>query len=171
MAHSRMIMLSVLITLVAACSIFSTSCLPDKCAIVCYNGGTCKSNQCICPVSFTGSNCQNVTLLNNWVGTDNNVTTSSSYQQQISIARSTTDTSQVVIAFTSGFAAGHVVNGTLSTDGGIITYTKQLIPTTTTPDTVSGTIVLLSTNSLSNNYTYNNSHDGMIYTIQGHYTK
>ncbi|PQJ11701.1 hypothetical protein CJD36_007865 [Flavipsychrobacter stenotrophus] len=171
MAHPRIVLLSTLLSIGTLTTIVGTSCGPEKCSVVCINGGTCNDKQCICPVSHTGVNCEKTTILDNWLGNDNNITNSSTYQQQIAIARSTTDTTQILIGFSQGFAAGHVINGTLSADGAIVTYSKQLIPTSTTPDTVSGRIVLLTTTTVSNNYTYNNSHDGIIYSIQGNYSK
>lgn len=172
MASSRLTLFSMLVALGSLTSVIATSCGPkDSCSIVCIAGGTCNDNRCICPIAHTGSSCQNLTLLGSWQGNENNLTTSSSYQQNISLTRSTINSTQILIGISSGMAAGHVITGSLSVDSSMIVYTKQLIPTARTPDTVSGTILLTSTTSISNSYKYSNSQDGVIYSIEGNYTK
>lgn len=146
-----------------------TSCQPDSCSVVCNNGGTCQDNKCVCPSAYTGTYCDQLNLTGSWKGTEN-LTSSAGYDQTLVIAPGATD-STVSISFLAGHAAGKTINGTMDVSKTIIKFKNQLITTTSTPDTVSGTIQLVSATHITNNYTYSNSQDGLIYNITGYYTK
>ncbi len=146
-----------------------TSCEPDKCGLICNNGGMCQDKKCACPSAYTGTYCDQLNLTGSWKGTEN-ITSSASYDQTLVIAPGATD-STVSISFLAGHAAGKTISGTMDVSKNSIKFKNQLISTSSTPDTVSGTIQLVSATHITNNYIYSNSQDGVIYNIEGYYTK
>lgn len=150
--------------------IIYTSCGPDdKCKVICQNGGTCSDNSCVCPAAFSGNICETMNFPGAWSGTDESPVMPV-VMQTLTIAAISTD-STVTITFGAGPAAGKTIYGTLDASRTKITYTKQVIPTSTKADTMSGVITLLAAKYAIHEYTYINTRDGITYNLTGHYSK
>lgn len=165
----RLVALSALLTVGAASSVVYTSCSKDECKdVVCKNGGTCDGGVCTCPVGFIGSNCQTKAFIGTWTGTDA-CSPTGTYNVNIVLSESSADSTRVLINNPGGFGTNNTINGTLSSDGKTITYSNQIVNSSTaTPDTLSGTMVLSDNTHFAHNYT---AKEGLVYTCSGNYTK
>lgn len=169
MKSIRLIALSAFVTISAFCAVlYSASCTKDACkGVTCLNGGTCSGGTCSCPTGWIGTNCQTRAFIGTWTGTDA-CSPSGSYNVTIKIDPSSTDTTKVIINNPGGFGTNNNITGTLSTDSKAITYTNQIVNSSTTPDTLSGTLTLTSNTQFGHSYT---AREGAVFTCSGNYTK
>ena len=171
MSRLRTGTISLLTVIISAAAILYTSCTPDdKCSVVCNNGGTCTDNACLCPPAYTGAHCDQLSFTGSWKGYDN-VNAATNYMQTLVIAPGATDTT-VSVSFLAGQPAGKTITGIIDANRSTITFYKRLISTATAvPDTISGTIRLLTATAATGSYTYDNVNDGITYAVSGNYTK
>jgi hypothetical protein len=184
MKSFRLIALSALITIGSLVSVIYTSCSKDECkSVTCLNGGTCSGGTCTCPTGYTGADCgtkvvcslgyigadcKTHAFIGTWTGTDV-CSPTGSYNVTISLAASSTDTTKVLINNPGGFGTNNTITGTLSGDARTITYTNQIVNSSTaTPDTLSGTMTLSDSTHFAHSYV---AKEGTNYTCSGNYTK
>ncbi len=65
MRQTKVIFLTVVLTLMALGTVVYTSCRKDHCKTLnCLNGSVCQDGFCICPTGYTGTYCQNANVSN-----------------------------------------------------------------------------------------------------------
>ena len=168
MKSFRIIALSVIVTISTFGAILYTSCTKDACkGVTCLNGGTCSGGTCTCPTGYIGASCQTRAFVGTWQGGDACTPTVPGITSiTITMANSSVDSTTVIIGNAGGFAQN--VNGTLSSDGKTISYNNQIVNPSSSPDTLSGTIVLTDNTHFTHTYT---AKEGVVYSCSGQYSK
>ncbi len=183
MKSFRLFALSALITIGSVGTVVYTSCTKDECKdVTCLNGGTCSGGTCTCPTGYTGSNCGTKVVcgtgyiglgcttrafIGSWTGTDV-CSPTGTYNVTITLANSSTDSTKVLINNPGGFGTNNTITGTLNANATVITYTNQIVNSTTTPDTLTGTMTLSDSLHFSHVYT---AREGAVFSCSGNYSK
>lgn len=144
------------------------SCSGEKCkGVNCLNYGNCSSGNCNCPSGYTGKWCEQFTMVGSWKGSNLCAPEQPGAASSILTISAVTGSDTLVMVNNVG-DYGADFYGRISADGKTIVFTNQLVGVSGAPDTLNGSLALISDSLVSVSYTFSN---GSSYTCSGNFSR